>query len=264
MAIIKCSDCGKELSDKATVCLNCACPVENNKLYEYINKEYRGQDSIIIIDDDTIYYKALIRKTEFKITEIISVKWTDAKTFEYGSIEITLRKTIIPYTISFTKKESQLFNELYNLLLERKSLIKKSAQYQSVNKIETNQAITEAQVNKMNIKPTKAEIRANKINDKINKQELKASRLDAKLKKQELKTSKVDARLKQQELYDINNMARCSRCNSTSLSSHKKGFGIGKAVLGASIFGPFGLMAGNAGAKKVIVTCLKCGKQFRV
>jgi uncharacterized membrane protein YvbJ len=28
MAIIKCTECGKEISDKAQVCIHCGCPVE--------------------------------------------------------------------------------------------------------------------------------------------------------------------------------------------------------------------------------------------
>lgn len=58
-------------------------------------------------------------------------------------------------------------------------------------------------------------------------------------------------------------MARCPRCGSTSLSGNKKGFGIGKAMVGAALVGPFGLVAGNIGAKKVNVTCLNCGKKFK-
>lgn len=58
-------------------------------------------------------------------------------------------------------------------------------------------------------------------------------------------------------------MARCPRCGSTSLAGNKKGFGIGKAVVGAALVGPIGLVAGNLGAKKVLVTCLKCGKKFK-
>ena len=58
------------------------------------------------------------------------------------------------------------------------------------------------------------------------------------------------------------NIARCPKCGSTSLSGDKKGFGIGKAVVGAALTGGIGLAAGNIGAKKVRVTCLKCGHQF--
>lgn len=59
-----------------------------------------------------------------------------------------------------------------------------------------------------------------------------------------------------------NNVARCPKCGSTSLSADKKGFGIGKAVVGAAVAGPIGLVAGNIGSKRVRVTCLKCGHQF--
>ena len=31
MALIKCDECGKEFSDKANACPNCACPVERKK-----------------------------------------------------------------------------------------------------------------------------------------------------------------------------------------------------------------------------------------
>ena len=61
---------------------------------------------------------------------------------------------------------------------------------------------------------------------------------------------------------DRDGVAYCPKCKSTSLSAHKKGFGIGKAVVGAIATGGIGLVAGNIGAKKVRVTCMKCGHQF--
>lgn len=60
-----------------------------------------------------------------------------------------------------------------------------------------------------------------------------------------------------------NAVACCPKCGSTSLSANKKGFGIGKAVIGAGLIGnPIGLVAGNLNAKKIRVTCLNCGHQF--
>lgn len=58
------------------------------------------------------------------------------------------------------------------------------------------------------------------------------------------------------------NVVRCPKCGSTSISADKKGFGVGKAVVGAAIAGPIGLVGGNIGAKKVRVTCLNCGHQW--
>lgn len=60
-----------------------------------------------------------------------------------------------------------------------------------------------------------------------------------------------------------NGVACCPKCGSTSLSANKKGFGIGKAVIGASI-APIGLVAGNINAKKLWVTCLNCGHRWKV
>ena len=55
----------------------------------------------------------------------------------------------------------------------------------------------------------------------------------------------------------------CARCGSAQLTANGKGFGIGKAVLGALVIGPVGLAAGAIGSSKVIITCLKCGNRWR-
>lgn len=57
--------------------------------------------------------------------------------------------------------------------------------------------------------------------------------------------------------------AYCPKCGSTSLTANKKGYGIGKGVVGAAVAGPIGLAAGNLGRQKVLVTCLNCGYQFK-
>lgn len=58
------------------------------------------------------------------------------------------------------------------------------------------------------------------------------------------------------------NTPKCPKCGSTSICANQKGFGIGKAVVGAAVAGPIGLIAGNMGAKKVRITCLNCGHQW--
>lgn len=55
----------------------------------------------------------------------------------------------------------------------------------------------------------------------------------------------------------------CPKCNSDQISSNQQGFSTGKAVAGAVLVGGIGLLAGNSGSKKVICTCLACGKQFK-
>lgn len=99
------------------------------------------------------------------------------------------------------------------------------------------------------------------------KQEEKEARKRAnrELVQQKLEIQREEKEYKKQRLEQLerDGIAYCPKCHSTSLSSHKKGFGVGKAVVGAAIaVNPIGLIAGNIGAKKVRVTCLKCGHQF--
>jgi ribosomal protein S27E len=56
---------------------------------------------------------------------------------------------------------------------------------------------------------------------------------------------------------------KCPKCGSTQLSADKKGFGLGKAIGGGLLLGPVGLLGGLVGSKKVMITCLKCGNQWK-
>lgn len=58
------------------------------------------------------------------------------------------------------------------------------------------------------------------------------------------------------------NQVHCPKCGSTSITADKKGFGVGKAAIGAVAFGAIGMAAGGIGSKKVTVTCLKCGHHW--
>jgi len=57
-------------------------------------------------------------------------------------------------------------------------------------------------------------------------------------------------------------VVRCPKCGSTQLAADKKGFGLGKAIVGGVLTGGVGLLAGFIGSRKVLVTCLKCGNQW--
>lgn len=57
---------------------------------------------------------------------------------------------------------------------------------------------------------------------------------------------------------------KCPKCGSTQITANNKGYGMGKAVGGVALFGAVGLIGGFIGSKKVLVTCLKCGKQWEV
>ena len=80
---------------------------------------------------------------------------------------------------------------------------------------------------------------------------------------------------KEEQLVDLQikhyqNLAKCPKCGSTSLSGHKKGFGIGKAITGAALGtfllggpGLLGATLGNKGSQKLYVTCLNYGHKWK-
>jgi hypothetical protein len=55
----------------------------------------------------------------------------------------------------------------------------------------------------------------------------------------------------------------CPKCGSASVGAIKKGFGLGKAILGNAVLGPVGLVGGLVGSNKVQVVCLKCGHKWK-
>lgn len=55
---------------------------------------------------------------------------------------------------------------------------------------------------------------------------------------------------------------RCPKCGSNQVSVQNKGFGVGKAALGAVALGPLGLIGGLIGSKNIKLTCLKCGSKW--
>ena len=80
----------------------------------------------------------------------------------------------------------------------------------------------------------------------------------------EKRMAEIQAKIKEinKPISLVDNTPRCPKCGSTSISADKKGYGIGKGVVGAAVAGPIGLTLGNAGAKKVRITCLACGHQW--
>ncbi|MDD1617143.1 MAG: hypothetical protein CG439_2308, partial [Methylococcaceae bacterium NSP1-2] len=55
----------------------------------------------------------------------------------------------------------------------------------------------------------------------------------------------------------------CPKCRSTHLTCNKKGFTLGKAIVGGVLLGGVGLLSGFIGSEKVTVTCIKCGHSWQ-
>ena len=59
--------------------------------------------------------------------------------------------------------------------------------------------------------------------------------------------------------------SRCPRCGSMYLTANKKGFSATKGAIGAVTLGIIpGAIFGSHGSNKVIVTCMKCGHQWKL
>jgi len=54
----------------------------------------------------------------------------------------------------------------------------------------------------------------------------------------------------------------CPRCHSTQVTAGKKGFGIGKALMGGVFLGPVGILAGFIGSKNMEFACLSCKERW--
>lgn len=59
------------------------------------------------------------------------------------------------------------------------------------------------------------------------------------------------------------NEIRCPKCGSNQVTANQKGFSGGKALVGGILTGGVGLLAGTIGSKKIIITCLSCGNEFK-
>jgi uncharacterized OB-fold protein len=62
---------------------------------------------------------------------------------------------------------------------------------------------------------------------------------------------------------DEQGIAYCPKCGSISVQPMKKGFSIGKAVVGGVLTGGIGLLAGTIGSKNIEMYCLKCGHKYK-
>ncbi|MEG2354266.1 MAG: hypothetical protein RSB70_06510, partial [Clostridium sp.] len=58
-------------------------------------------------------------------------------------------------------------------------------------------------------------------------------------------------------------VVRCPKCGSISITANKKGFSLAKGALGVATVGAYGVLAAGHGKNKVLVTCLKCGHQWK-
>lgn len=55
----------------------------------------------------------------------------------------------------------------------------------------------------------------------------------------------------------------CPKCGSTQITSNKKGFNVGHALVGGLVTGGVGLVAGLWGSNETRLNCLRCGNRWK-
>lgn len=61
-----------------------------------------------------------------------------------------------------------------------------------------------------------------------------------------------------------NEVIQCPKCRGKQISAHKKGFGLGKAVVGTAAFGLLaGAGFGMIGKNKIFLSCMHCGYRWK-
>jgi len=205
MSLIKCEECENDISDKATTCIHCGCPV-----------------SVSEIAGDVV---------EFSKTEYFDELYSRYSYNKYAAVQEYFKSNKVKYSEAKAIINEEFSKRGYNDL----SFWDRLKLQMNAPKVDKNPPVTQEEASTPN----------NGI--EIQKQMLNVQKQQLKLQKKQFKA-----------------MAKCPRCGSTSLSGNKKGFRIGKAVVGATLLAnPIGLIAGNIGSKKVLVTCMKCGKRFK-
>ena len=117
MALIKCPECGKEMSDKAQACIHCGCPLLNGKVYIKMptakdNPAFstKGQYSIIDGNKEVLYHGVVGSLAEFVITDRTEISFKclwglDRRPIYLGCVEPGKNyQVIIDFSTSFMPK----------------------------------------------------------------------------------------------------------------------------------------------------------------
>ena len=111
MALIRCSECGKEISDKASACVNCGCPVTTTLKPTYITVNFNavltGADNEKTFQN--VYVNELGRNVGFYLDndtvegDIIKITLQENSAYEYIHFKaVSVTKTQKPAPVSYS------------------------------------------------------------------------------------------------------------------------------------------------------------------
>lgn len=102
MALINCPECNKEISDKASNCPNCGCPINNDKYHLYITdcgtktSLWNGISSILNLDYGYEDMDNIVNNLPYKITECDSKEEASliSQKFEKYYVDIEIKDSV--------------------------------------------------------------------------------------------------------------------------------------------------------------------------
>jgi hypothetical protein len=113
------------------------------------------------------------------------------------------------------------------------------------------------------LKRTYSRDNPNRVKYRENMEKAKLKRAEDREKRKLKRALETEELNKKKKEMDEQGIAYCPKCGSISVQPIKKGFGLGKAVVGGVLLGPLGLLAGNVGKNKVEMYCMKCGNKWK-
>lgn len=198
-----------------------------------------------------VYSNGIYLDISFKEKEYIDIKTLSAVDKYNKTIELRFRgDESLAFKFS-TKKTMLKIYDLFDSILKARS-----------NRISLDESIKiKKELVNEQMELEKEIVRQRKLKDK---EELKASWEDVKTTWNQCPLKDIlEKKTNDIEDDDNDNVARCPKCGSTSLTANKKGFSATKGVIGLAVSPLVGAVVGSTGKNKVIVTCLKCGHQWK-
>lgn len=108
-----------------------------------------------------------------------------------------------------------------------------------------------------------------KVNAKFDsmkeKNQERIEKLNKKIEESKKRSEETSKELKE-SIRNFNELRHtCPICgNKEDFTAFKNGYGVGKGLVGAAIFGPLGFTAGMIGQNKIYLVCNKCGHKMKV
>lgn len=229
--LIKCPECGREISDKAQSCPNCGCPASEFFIEEreIIISESSKKATLRLVGNTLILYD---KKGNVKISDYLSnytlinyykLKHGATLTFTHNTFDGAA-------TWSFKEIDIVKSDELCEIM-KKESIVDWKSPFSA----------------------TFYKTKEQKENKILSKQQ----------EKEEMQENLQKISAMGNMLSGRNKTVHCPKCGSTSISYGAKP-SIGRAAVGYGLAGTSGGVIGGLTGKKGCAVCLNCGKQWKI